>query len=111
MANITQAYKFCPQCGQRFIKHQENWLACKNRHRYFNNPRPTNAAIILNQKGEIMFVKRKIAPKKGFWDLPGGFVDVGETMEQSVAREVEEETGIKAIKISNFASYPLSYMF
>lgn len=41
-----------------------------------------------------MLVKRRYEPLAGQWSLPGGAVEVGEPLEQSIAREVEEETGL-----------------
>ena len=49
------------------------------------------AAIIFNGQEEILLQKRS---DNGFWGLPGGAVDVGETVERAVVREVEEETGL-----------------
>ena len=42
----------------------------------------------------MLLIKRKNSPFKGFWALPGGFVEYGETVEQSAVREAREETGI-----------------
>lgn len=49
--------------------------------------------IIKNKK--ILLIKRATEPYKNSWALPGGFVDLGETLEQAVTREIEEETGLK----------------
>jgi len=51
-------------------------------------------AIILNNKQEILFVRQKTGPFKGWWLLPGGKVEFGETIKDAVIREVEEETGL-----------------
>jgi 8-oxo-dGTP diphosphatase len=50
-------------------------------------------AIILAAEG-VVLVKRRYEPLAGQWSLPGGAVEVGERLEQSIAREVEEETGL-----------------
>jgi 8-oxo-dGTP diphosphatase len=51
-------------------------------------------AIIL-EKEKILLEKRKNAPGKGKWTVPGGLVELGETIEQAVIREVKEETGLE----------------
>ena len=50
-------------------------------------------AVVLDA-GRVLLVKRGHAPLKGHWSLPGGRVETGETLEQAVAREVLEETGM-----------------
>ena len=50
-------------------------------------------AIILNEN-KILLEKRKNAPGKGKWTVPGGLVELGENIEQAVIREVKEETGL-----------------
>ncbi len=44
----------------------------------------------------MLLIRRKNDPYKGFYAFPGGFVEVGETVEQSALRELKEETGIAA---------------
>lgn len=65
-------------------------------------------AIILNEKREVLLIKRKNEPFKGFWALPGGFVEYGEIVEDAVLREVKEETGldVEIIKLFNVYSDP-----
>ncbi|MFU8653462.1 NUDIX domain-containing protein [Methanotorris formicicus] len=50
---------------------------------------------IIEINNKILLIKRKKHPFKDFWALPGGFVECGETVEEAVIREVEEETGLK----------------
>lgn len=50
-------------------------------------------AIVLNQ-GRMLLEKRKNEPGKGKWSIPGGVVELGEDLLQSVIREVKEETGL-----------------
>lgn len=44
---------------------------------------------------EVLLVKRSQDPKKGFWSIPGGAVELGETIVDSATREIAEETGLK----------------
>ena len=50
-------------------------------------------AIII-QNGKILIVRRGSEPGKGKWSVPGGLVELGETVEQTVVREVKEECGL-----------------
>ena len=47
--------------------------------------------LVFNERGEVLLQRRA---DNGFWGLPGGWVDVGESVEQGAAREVLEETGL-----------------
>ncbi|WP_292471532.1 NUDIX hydrolase [Methanolobus sp.] len=72
-----------------------------------NTPKLTvDAVIILNKK--IVLIERKNPPFQGKFALPGGFVDIGETTEEAVAREVMEETGltIEIVKLLGVYSKP-----
>jgi len=60
---------------------------------YSNRPIVGVGAIII-QSGKILLEKRKNDPGRGKWSIPGGKVELGESLEQSVIREVQEETGL-----------------
>jgi len=62
-------------------------------------PLLTVDAIILYEPNEIVLIKRKNPPFKGQYALPGGFVDIGETVETACIREAKEETNIN-VKIT-----------
>jgi len=51
--------------------------------------------IVVGRKG-VLLVKRHKEPDKGRWSLPGGGVEIGETQEQALMREVREETGVES---------------
>ena len=51
-------------------------------------------AVVVDGAGRVLLVKRRFEPLAGQWSLPGGAVDVGETLEACVIREMREETGL-----------------
>ncbi len=53
--------------------------------------RPGTTAVVLNEAGEVLLEKRA---DNGFWGLPGGSVDKGESVAEAIVREVREETGL-----------------
>lgn len=54
-------------------------------------------AVITDQRGRVLLVKRGTQPERGRWSVPGGSVDPGETPAQAAARETLEETGLRVI--------------
>jgi 8-oxo-dGTP diphosphatase len=64
---------------------------------YPDHPVVGVGAIILRQ-GKLLLEKRANEPAKGQWTIPGGVVEVGESLQEAVLRETEEETGLKGEK-------------
>ncbi len=62
-------------------------------------PRVGVGAIVIHE-GRILLVKRGVEPSRGLWAIPGGTLNLGETLQQCAAREILEETGI-TIKVGN----------
>ena len=103
---------FCQKCGGKVKKKEKCLFECRLcKRKEYINPRTTNAIIIENKKGEILFGKRKYNPKKGLLDLLGGFLNPGETIEESMRREFKEETGGSLKELKYFGSYSDDYLF
>lgn len=65
----------------------------------------TTVAIVEFSDKTILLVKRRTVPFKGYWALPGGRVEAGETIEQTVIREVKEETGLDVEIVNQIGEY------
>lgn len=90
---------FCPYCGVSTVKRTENDLLrdyCPYCAMFFyENPLPVVSSILPYGRN-ILLVKRGKDPHKGQWCLPTGFAESGESIEDALLRELEEETGVKA---------------
>lgn len=60
----------------------------------YENPVPASALVVVDKNSNLLLTKRSVDPKKGLWCLPGGFMELSETPEESALRELKEETGI-----------------
>lgn len=61
---------------------------------FWNNAKATATTIFLNNDGQILFAKRAVDPKKGMYDIPGGFLEYNENAYDAAIREVYEESGV-----------------
>ncbi len=113
MTHVLDKFKFCPACGSSHFEindfKSKKCATCG--FTYYLNPSSATVALILNEKNELLVVRRKNEPGKGMLDLPGGFVDMDETGEQGAAREVKEETGLDATDVSYQFSIPNLYRY
>ena len=64
-----------------------------DRRQYPERPIVGVGAVIVDN-GQVVLVRRRYEPLKGHWSLPGGMVEVGETLEAALGREMLEETGL-----------------
>jgi len=76
----------------------------------YEYPRPaltTDALLIaqISNRNFILLIQRKYEPYKGFWALPGGFVNMDEDLHQACVRELEEETGISGVELKQFETF------
>jgi len=76
----------------------------------YDYPRPalTVDAVIFKREGQdlkVLLIQRKYPPFEGQWALPGGFVNMDETLEQAVHRELLEETGLRCIHLEQLHAF------
>ncbi len=92
--------KFCPRCGAQL---QERYLETEQHIRkicpgcgfvFYLNPKVV-AGAVPQQNGCIWLVRRNIEPSWGSWTFPGGYVDLGESVQDAAVRETLEETQLQ----------------
>lgn len=107
------AFRHCLRCGSSAVFYkQDNSLCCKEcDFRYYINSAAAVAILIVNSKGELLLTRRAFAPQKDKLDLPGGFVDIGESAEAAVERELKEELNIVPRQLEYINSYPNEYIY
>lgn len=105
--------KFCPKCGSSdFPAHADRSFKCGAcGFHFFVNASAAVAALIVNEKGELLLTRRAVDPHKGMLDLPGGFVDPGERAEEALVREIREELNLEVGDYQFLISYPNEYVF
>jgi ADP-ribose pyrophosphatase YjhB (NUDIX family) len=93
----TAEFNYCPRCGTR-VNHEERfgkvrpvcphcgWIQ-------FIDPKVA-AAVLVEQEGRVLLVRRANEPFRGLWTLPAGFINGGEDPAEAAARECLEETGL-----------------
>jgi 8-oxo-dGTP diphosphatase len=87
--------RFCPRCGNEATVTFPRSITCSTcGYGAFYNPKPVACAIPSTPQDELILLKRGFEPNRGRWSMPGGFVDLGESVEQAAIRETREEIGV-----------------
>jgi 8-oxo-dGTP diphosphatase len=73
----------------------------------FPMPAVTVDVVLITREKEprVLLIQRKRDPFAGMWALPGGFIEMNETLEQSARRELKEETGLTVGKLEQLATF------
>jgi ADP-ribose pyrophosphatase YjhB (NUDIX family) len=91
---LAQA-RFCPRCGQPAVVDFPRRISCPQcGYAAYYNPKPVAATIPIDDRGRMILLRRGFDPGAGLWTFPGGFVDLGESVEDAAIRETDEELGI-----------------
>lgn len=114
MTDLKKLFDYCPSCGSKDIRFDGiKEFRCKVcSFTYYHNV-AIGVGAILELDGKIVVIERGKEPGKGKLDLPGGFVEAGETAEEALVREVREEIGIamSGAALQYFGSYPNMYKY
>jgi len=95
---IADEMNYCPRCATKLVEALRfgkprptcprcDWI-------FFHDPKVA-AAVLIEEDGRFLLVRRAVNPQKGFWTLPAGFIDAGEDPARAAQRECFEETGLK----------------
>ena len=111
--HVLEKFRYCPVCGSSSFEEQDDKSKrCKRcGFEYYLNPSAAVAAFVLNSKGQLLTLRRRKAPARGMLDLPGGFADIGETIDEALLREVREETGLTVTEFEFFTTLPNRYEY
>lgn len=98
---LVPMVRFCSRCGVELtfghIEGEErDRLACPScGFVFYVNPRLVVTTLPITDRGEVMLIRRGIAPGYGMWAQPGGFLEIDETVREAAMRETLEETGLQ----------------
>ena len=87
--------RYCPRCANEATVTYPRSITCPScGYGAFYNPKPVACAITATADEGILLLRRGFEPNRGRWSMPGGFVDLGESVEDAAIRETHEEIGV-----------------
>ena len=107
--------KYCSQCGAdvttQVVDNRPRDVCSACGTVFYKNPLPVAASVVLNDKREVLLVKRRREPSRGMWCLPIGFAETNETIGDAAKRELKEESGIEGriVRLLDADSYESDY--
>jgi NAD+ diphosphatase len=99
-------HRFCGRCGGKTEPAPGELAKRCTRCGMMHYPRLSPAAIILVERGDLILLARSPGFPKGLYSVLAGFVEPGESIEETVAREIREEVGIGVENVAYFGSQP-----
>lgn len=97
-------YRYCPRCAgileKKKMDHKARLVCSKCRFIVYQNSKPCVGALVV-EGNKVLLTSRGIEPYRGYWDLPGGFLEYGEEPQAGLKRELREELGLRA-KVEHF---------
>jgi NADH pyrophosphatase NudC (nudix superfamily) len=111
--DLSKIFRYCPGCGAKGPKahSKTKHITCgKCGFEYYHNVASAAGAII-EYGSKVLVTIRANEPKAGMLDFPGGFADYGEPIEETLAREIREELGIRIKNPRYLTSAPNIYVY
>lgn len=112
MAQHLLRFRFCPSCGAESIRcEEEKRYECDACDFLFFKNSAAAVCCVIHEGGDVLVAVRGRDPGKSLWDFPGGFVDLGESAETALRRELREEIGYEPEQLEYLASAPNIYPY
>ncbi|MCD0459726.1 NUDIX hydrolase [Roseiconus lacunae] len=109
---IENTFLFCPRCGASHPHPGKIPFRCpKCEFTLFFGPVAAVGGLVVDDHERLLLVRRARDPGKGLWGLPGGFVDAGETIEEALSREIDEETELQITATELLMTFPNQYNY
>ncbi|MFO0013589.1 MAG: NUDIX domain-containing protein [Planctomycetota bacterium] len=110
---LEAVYRYCPACGTQRASFEPyrpyRCHACG--HTTFFGPVAAVGAIVTDEDGKVLLVRRANDPAKGKLGMPGGFIDPDESSEEALRREMLEEVGLPILSMQYLTSAPNQYLY
>lgn len=107
---LEQVFRFCPRCATEADPVGEVPFHCDQcGFKFFFGPVAAVGGVVRDSSGQILLIERARDPGKGMLGMPGGFVDAGETAEEALRREVQEEVGLEVQQLRFLTTLPNQY--
>jgi ADP-ribose pyrophosphatase YjhB (NUDIX family) len=100
--------KFCSACGHRVSQrippddNRERFICDSCGTIHYENPRMVLGTLPVWEDGRVLLCRRAIEPRHGYWTLPAGFMENGETTAEGALRETDEEAGARVELLAPF---------
>lgn len=107
--------RYCPNCGAPIEfripegDDRKRSVCSATGEIFYDNPRNVVGCLI-ERDGAILMCRRAIEPRLGFWTLPAGFLELGETTPEGAARETFEEAGVTATDLRLFSMIDVTHI-
>ena len=113
MLSLPKAFKYCLRCGGKLVwrSKQRLGICASCRYEMYDEPKLVVTGLLIDDTYRVLLGKRARTPHRGAWGTLGGFVEVGETGEEALRREMREELDTRLGTLEYFASIPGIYPY
>ena len=102
----VESWRFCPRCATELEHSRRTGSSAPPAASSLTpTPSPTACALVADDGGRVLLVRRAGDPDEGTWDLPGGFLEEAEAPLDALRRELLEETGLEIEPVEFFGAW------